>query len=401
MLNSAFLCHTPNSMHRFKSLSNMFAGIYFCGKFIVPKMRIFGRQYRVVQCMIIVIAVGLVPKLVVKPMSVMCSMSRLMPTYKAWICCSRNVVTFWFDMLCHLGSSWLMNFTNPRWMLMCKFKFSTAHKRANFAMHLFLFALPPPNFFTKSSIVLCDTGGEDRAGPPQRDTVHWAELDVKRIQLQQGDGSLYTPSTLRGENRAQKHINNPHVQGARKQDKQHDAGHPNSPTIHQVHASLCPWTWFQLRFSSPSFFQTITMSVRICERFLRIFWVHQIIYILHMFDTSRARRTIPLFGLHTIWFLISIWTCKAYKLSKWIPPLVFWSFYSGIYPPEHWNVAAPICNVPWWPLSHVSHFFLRVPSSRPTISPPILGIPYKYIYHLHTCTRSSPILSQMQLPWRL
>lgn len=317
MLNSAFLCHTPNSMHRFKSLSNMFAGVYFCGKFIVPKMRVFGRQYRVVQCMIIVIAVGLVSKLVVKPMSVMCSMSRLMPTYKAWICCPRNVVTFWFDMLCHLGSNWLMNFTNPRWMPMCKFKFSTAHKRANFAMHLFLFALPPPDCFTKSSIV------------------------------------------------------------------------------------LCPWTWSQLRYSSPSFFQIITMSVRICERFLRIFWVHQIMYILHMFDTSRARRTIPLFGLHSIWFLIGIWTCKAYKLSKWIPPLVFWSFYSGIYPPEHWNVAASICNAPWWPLSHVSHFFFRVPASRPTISPPILGIPCKYVCHLHTCTRSSPILSQMQLPSRL
>ena len=50
--------------------------------------------------------------------------------------------------------------------------------------------------------------------------------------------SLYTPSTLRRENKAQKHINNPHVQGARTQDIQHDVGHPNSPTIHQVHASV-------------------------------------------------------------------------------------------------------------------------------------------------------------------
>ena len=81
---------------------------------------------------------------------------------------------------------------------------------------------------------------EDRAGPPQGDTGHWADLDVNELQLQQRDSSLYTPSTLRGENRAQKHINNPHVQGACTQDIQHDAGHPNSPTIHQVHASSLP-----------------------------------------------------------------------------------------------------------------------------------------------------------------
>ena len=67
--------------------------------------------------------------------------------------------------------------------------------------------------------------------------MNWAELDVKELQLQQGDSSLYTSSTFRRENRAQKHINNPHVQGARTQDIQHNAGHPNSPTIHQVHAS--------------------------------------------------------------------------------------------------------------------------------------------------------------------
>ena len=66
------------------------------------------------------------------------------------------------------------------------------------------------------------------------------KLDVKELQLQQWECSLYTSSTLRRENRAQKHINNPHVQGARTQDIQHDSGHPNSPIIHQVRASSLP-----------------------------------------------------------------------------------------------------------------------------------------------------------------
>ena len=80
-----------------------------------------------------------------------------------------------------------------------------------------------------------DTHHNSRPSPRRHSAL--GRLDVKELQLRQRDSSLYTPSTLRGENRAQKHINNPHVQGARTQDIQHDAGHPNSPTIHQVHAS--------------------------------------------------------------------------------------------------------------------------------------------------------------------
>ena len=59
----------------------------------------------------------------------------------------------------------------------------------------------------------------------------------QRITIKTERMFIIYPSTLRGENRAQKTHNNPHVEGARTQDKQHDAGHPNSPTIQQVHAS--------------------------------------------------------------------------------------------------------------------------------------------------------------------
>ena len=73
-----------------------------------------------------------------------------------------------------------------------------------------------------------------------RETQVTGQIRRQRITINKESVSLYTSSTLRRENRAQKHINNPHVQGARTQDIQHDAGRPNSPTIHQVHASSLP-----------------------------------------------------------------------------------------------------------------------------------------------------------------
>ena len=81
-----------------------------------------------------------------------------------------------------------------------------------------------------------DAGGRTVQVLP-RETHTTGQIRRQRITITTKSVSLYTPSTLRRENRAQKHINNPHVQEARTQDIQYDAGHPNRPTIHQVHAS--------------------------------------------------------------------------------------------------------------------------------------------------------------------
>ena len=79
-------------------------------------------------------------------------------------------------------------------------------------------------------------GGPCRSSPERH--MQLGRVRRQRITIKTERVSLYTSSTLRRENRAEKHINNPHVQGARTQDIQHDAGRPNSPTIHQVHASV-------------------------------------------------------------------------------------------------------------------------------------------------------------------
>ena len=83
-----------------------------------------------------------------------------------------------------------------------------------------LYAAPPQlqESCSRSETIMIQGRGPRRPSPKR----HWTrgKLDVKELQLQQGECSLYTSSTLRRENRAQKHTNNPHVQGARTQDIQ-------------------------------------------------------------------------------------------------------------------------------------------------------------------------------------
>ena len=104
----------------------MFAAVCFSGKRIVPKMRVLRRQSIIIQCMLIVTKlsdVRLVQKSVVKTMSIpiaISSISQLISTYNARLWSSTDLVMLCLDMLGHLGSHYLMNFTNPMWVPMCK-----------------------------------------------------------------------------------------------------------------------------------------------------------------------------------------------------------------------------------------------------------------------------------------
>ena len=72
-LPSELLGYTPNSRRKSIRLFEMLAVVWTCGKFIVPKMHVFRRQSRVIQCILMVIRlslVGFLQKLVVKAMLV-------------------------------------------------------------------------------------------------------------------------------------------------------------------------------------------------------------------------------------------------------------------------------------------------------------------------------------------
>ena len=143
-----------------KVVRNVCSGM-FLGKCIIPMMRIFRHQSRVIQCMLIIMNPSvsrLVQKLVIKAMSVSVAISRvshLMSTYNARLCSSTISVMFCFDVLCHLGSYCLMNFTNPTWVPICKGKFSIVHRHAEFAMHLFSFLHSYAQILLQLSNVLC------------------------------------------------------------------------------------------------------------------------------------------------------------------------------------------------------------------------------------------------------
>ena len=62
-------------------------------------------------------------------------------------------------------------------------------------------------------------GGGTPQGPPQRRHRSLGRLGAQRITIRQRECSLYPYPTLGRRNTAFKHINNPHVQGARTQDK--------------------------------------------------------------------------------------------------------------------------------------------------------------------------------------
>ena len=79
-------------------------------------------------------------------------------------------------------------------------------------------------------------GGPRRPSPGRHNEL--GRLDVKELQLQQREGIIIYPLYIEGGKQGEKHINNPHVQGARTQDIQHDAGHPkqfnNPPSPHII-----------------------------------------------------------------------------------------------------------------------------------------------------------------------
>ena len=139
----------------------MFAAVCFLGKYIVPKMCVFRRQFFVIQCMLIVMKLsdaGLIQKSVLKIMfisAIVSSVSHLMSTRNARICSSTNLVTFCLDVLGHLGSHYLINITNPVQVHICKGKLSKAHKRTNSPMYLFVFVLLHPYSSMHLSSVLC------------------------------------------------------------------------------------------------------------------------------------------------------------------------------------------------------------------------------------------------------
>ena len=65
---------------------------------------------------------GIVQKSVMKAMSglaAICNVSHLTSTLNAWLCSSTDLGTLCLDMLGHLGSHYLMNFTNPTRVLVC------------------------------------------------------------------------------------------------------------------------------------------------------------------------------------------------------------------------------------------------------------------------------------------
>ena len=84
-----------------------------------------------------------------------------------------------------------------------------------------------------------DTGGRTAQVLP-KETLVTGQVRRQRITITTVRMVIIYPLYIEEGKQGAKHINNPHVQGARTQDIQHDAGHPNSPTIHQVHASTVP-----------------------------------------------------------------------------------------------------------------------------------------------------------------
>ena len=152
----------------------MFAAVCFLGKCIVPKMRIFRRQSYIIQCILIVMKlsdVGLIQKSVVKAMSILAaisSISHLMSARNAWLCSSTDLVTLCLDMLGHLGSHYLMNFTNPARVPMYAKVNSQQHTSALSWPCTFLFLhsyaqILPHN---RPTCFALDTGSQSRASSP-------------------------------------------------------------------------------------------------------------------------------------------------------------------------------------------------------------------------------------------
>ena len=79
-------------------------------------------------------------------------------------------------------------------------------------------------------------GGPRRSSPKRHNGT--GQIRRQRITITIVRIGIIYPRYIEGGKQSTKHTNNPYVQGARTQDIQHDAGHPNSPTIHQVHASV-------------------------------------------------------------------------------------------------------------------------------------------------------------------
>ena len=79
-------------------------------------------------------------------LAVLSSVLRSISAHNVQLCSSSDLVTLCLDMLGHLGSHCLMNFTNPTRVPICKGKFSTAHKSTKFAMQLFVSLLLRPNY---------------------------------------------------------------------------------------------------------------------------------------------------------------------------------------------------------------------------------------------------------------
>ena len=65
------------------------------------------------------------------------------------------------------------------------------------------------------------------------------------------------------------------------------------------------------------------MSFRVCESFLHILWVVQIVHVLHMFHTSRPRCTIRDFCLHTKRFEIRLFVLAQFASCPYYEHLIF------------------------------------------------------------------------------
>ena len=75
-------------------------------------------------------------------------------------------------------------------------------------------------------------GGPCRSSPEGHTLTR--QVRRQRITIKQREVSLYSSSTLRRENRAENTQIIPTSRGHAHMTVQHDAGHPNSPTIHQT-----------------------------------------------------------------------------------------------------------------------------------------------------------------------
>ena len=164
--------HQSQCMHS-KTESDMFAAVCFLGTCIVPKIHVFRGQSCVIQCMLIVMKlsnVGLVQKSVVKAMSVLTaisSISHLMSARNARLCFSTDLVTLCLDMLSHLGSQGLMNFTNLAWVPMCKGN-SPQHTSASGWQPTFYFlhSYAQTLLHNRPTCFALDTGSQSRASSP-------------------------------------------------------------------------------------------------------------------------------------------------------------------------------------------------------------------------------------------